>query len=99
MRSFAFLSVAGLIAAGLVPRGEWGHGCSFTLESVGPKCGPLCQIEDGQINLLANEHGPGSAVFTIHNGIMKDSQGRGCIITWPQRQVQCDNGNPGMLTI
>jgi hypothetical protein len=98
MRTFTLLSVVGLGTAGIVPRGEWHHHCSFKLEAVGEKCGPFCQIPDGQINLDANKGGPGDAEFHIHNGIMKDSKGRGCIITEPQKQVQCDWGNPGLLS-
>jgi hypothetical protein len=101
MRSFTLLSIAGLTAAGVVSKrgGHWHEHCGFTLEAVGDKCGPLCQIPDGQINLDSNLSGHGSAEFWIHHGIMKDSEGRGCIITHPQRQLQCDYGNPGMAAM
>jgi hypothetical protein len=97
MRTFAFFSAVGLSAARIVPRGEWHHHCSFELEVVGDKCGPVCQIPDGQLNLDANRWGPGDAEFHIHHGILKDSHGRGCIITEPQKQLQCDLGNPGLI--
>jgi hypothetical protein len=34
----------------------------------------------------------------LNNGYLFDTTGRGCIITMPQRQLQCDYGSQGTST-
>jgi hypothetical protein len=66
--------------------------CPFTISAEGPGAkGPINQIWDGQLNI--NNGAP--VQFTLKNGYLFDTSGRGCIITWPQRQLQCDDGSPG----
>jgi hypothetical protein len=67
--------------------------CPFTISAAGPVTGPIGQISDGQLNI----NGGGYITFVLQNGVLRDGQGRGCIITWPQRQLQCDGGNLGKV--
>ncbi|THZ22637.1 hypothetical protein D6C89_05986 [Aureobasidium pullulans] len=55
----------------------------------GVEGGSLGQISDGQ-----NRFGPGQsgASYCINNGQITDKNGRGCVITGPTDQFQCDQG-------
>ncbi|THY81570.1 hypothetical protein D6C91_04641 [Aureobasidium pullulans] len=55
----------------------------------GVEGGSLGQINDGQ-----NRFGPGQsgASYCINNGQITDKNGRGCVITGPTDQFQCDQG-------
>ncbi|TIA36457.1 hypothetical protein D6C78_05415 [Aureobasidium pullulans] len=55
----------------------------------GVEGGSLGQISDGQ-----NRFGPGQsgASYCINNGQIIDKKGRGCVITGPTDQFQCDQG-------
>ncbi|KEQ80536.1 hypothetical protein M438DRAFT_281317 [Aureobasidium pullulans EXF-150] len=55
----------------------------------GVEGGSLGQISDGQ-----NRFGPGQsgASYCINNGQITDKKGRGCVITGPTDQFQCDQG-------
>ncbi|THY32194.1 hypothetical protein D6D00_01833 [Aureobasidium pullulans] len=55
----------------------------------GVEGGSLGQISDGQ-----NRFGPGQsgASYCINNGQITDKNGRGCVITGPTNQFQCDQG-------
>ncbi|KAK3064789.1 hypothetical protein LTS18_003920 [Coniosporium uncinatum] len=64
----------------------------FQLAASGPAQGTLGQIPDGQIRIGGNS---AASTFCMNNGILKDSQGRGCITTPEIGQVQCDWGAAG----
>jgi hypothetical protein len=81
------LAVAGSSASAFVlPRDD---GCTFELTASGGKSGTVGQLGDGQ-----NRIGGGLAPATYHisNGGITDANGRGCILTPPTTQFQCDVG-------
>jgi len=95
MRSTLLLTFSSLASAGVVRRQE---PVCFCTEVRGANQGPINQIDDGQLNLDTNYHGLGRVELCLHNnGILTDANGKGCIITSPQFQFQCDYGNPGMI--
>ncbi|RQM05652.1 hypothetical protein DH86_00003451 [Scytalidium sp. 3C] len=63
--------------------------CTFQLSASGGQSGTVGQLGDGQ-----NRIGGGlpQATYTINNGAITDSAGRGCILTSPTTQWQCDTG-------
>jgi len=63
--------------------------CCFHLSASGAVTGTIGQLDDGQ----ARVNGPLSAAeFCINDGEISDSEGRGCILTPPTSQFQCDTG-------
>lgn len=64
------------------PGGSGGSGssgsCTFSISSTGGIACPAGQLADGQIRLNGSEP---TAYFTISNGQITDSSGRGCIVT------------------
>jgi hypothetical protein len=74
MNTFVALSLALGASALAVPRSS----CSFELTASGGESGTIGQLSDGQ-----NRIGGGlpAATFTINNGGITDSAGRGCILT------------------
>lgn len=66
--------------------------CSYTLTAKGPASGTIGQLSDGQIRI-----GGGYVISNFYtvNGYMKDAANRGCIVTPPTSQIQCDQGVPG----
>jgi len=81
------LAVAGSSASAFVlPRDD---GCTFEVTASGGKSGTIGQLGDGQ-----NRIGGGLAPATYHisNGGITDANGRGCILTPPTTQWQCDVG-------
>ncbi|KAJ9300745.1 hypothetical protein DTO271G3_1909 [Paecilomyces variotii] len=84
------LAVAAAFAAGanaLVPRSNT---CCFGLTASGSVSGTIGQLSDGQ-----NRIGGGlpAAQYCIDSsGGITDSNGRGCILTPPTTQFQCDSG-------
>lgn len=81
------LAVAGSSASAFVlPRDD---SCSFQVTASGGKSGTVGQLDDGQ-----NRIGGGLAPATYHisNGGITDANGRGCILTPPTTQFQCDVG-------
>ncbi|KAJ9308108.1 hypothetical protein DTO217A2_2349 [Paecilomyces variotii] len=84
------LAVAAAFAAGanaLVPRSNT---CCFGLTASGSASGTIGQLSDGQ-----NRIGGGlpAAQYCIDSsGGITDSNGRGCILTPPTTQFQCDSG-------
>ncbi len=62
--------------------------CIFTLTSSGGESGTVGQLSDGQ-----NRVGGGlpTGYYTFSNGQITDSEGRGCILTPPTTQFQCDS--------
>lgn len=72
-----------------------GHGsdkCCFEIEASGGKSGLLGQIYDGQNRI--GEQGLPPATYCLNNGALTDASGRGCVITGPTDQFQCDAGAP-----
>jgi Ubiquitin 3 binding protein But2 C-terminal domain len=84
---YALATVAfglGVASAATLPRDS----CSFTLTASGGQSGTVGQLSDGQ-NRVGGSNPKGT--YTISNGQITDSQGRGCILT-PTTQFQCDVG-------
>ncbi|KAK4542739.1 hypothetical protein LTR36_006311, partial [Oleoguttula mirabilis] len=72
-------------SAAIIPRQQ----CCFSLTASGGQSGTLSQLSDGQNRI----GGSGStASYCIDNGGITDSSGRGCILTPPTTQFQCDAG-------
>lgn len=61
----------------------------FQLTATGGPGGVVGQLSDGQ-----NRIGQGlpAATYCIDNGAITDGNGRGCILTPPTTQFQCDTG-------
>ncbi|KAF2165697.1 hypothetical protein M409DRAFT_23987 [Zasmidium cellare ATCC 36951] len=84
----AFIGAAGLAAgasAAILPRDQ----CCFQITASGGKSGTVGQLSDGQ-NRIGGSHPAGT--YCLNNGGLTDSQGRGCILTPPTTQFQCDQG-------
>ncbi|KAI5197989.1 hypothetical protein E4T39_06954 [Aureobasidium subglaciale] len=76
-------------SANLLPRDQ----CCFSLNAAGGKSGVIGQLGDGQNRVgqsggLANQQG----TYCLSNGGLTDQSGRGCILTPPTTQFQCDVG-------
>ncbi|EEA21889.1 hypothetical protein TMatcc_008687 [Talaromyces marneffei ATCC 18224] len=64
--------------------------CCFSLSAIGGSSGLVGQIDDGQTRLGS---GLQPAQFCIDSsGAIKDGNGRGCFLTPPTSQLQCDTG-------
>ncbi|KAG9229274.1 GPI anchored cell wall protein [Amylocarpus encephaloides] len=63
--------------------------CMFTLTTSGGQSGVLGQLGDGQ-NRVGGNLPTGS--YSINNGQITDAMDRGCILTAPTTQLQCDVG-------
>jgi hypothetical protein len=86
--TFAFVGALGLATtalAGVVPR----ENCCFQLTASGGVSGVLGQLDDGQ-NRVGGGHPTGT--YCINDGGLTDSHNRGCILTPPTSQWQCDVG-------
>ncbi|OJJ44523.1 hypothetical protein ASPZODRAFT_153460 [Penicilliopsis zonata CBS 506.65] len=83
-----FVTVAALAAGAnaLVSRGD---SCCFHLTASGGASGTVGQLSDGQ-NRIGG--GLSAAEYCISDGKITDSSGRGCILTPPTTQFQCDEG-------
>jgi hypothetical protein len=92
MRARNSLALLSAVVPALAGEYDSSVDCPFTIHATGTVTGPIGQISDGQLNI----NGAGSATFVLEGGILKDAQGRGCYITRPQMQLQCDWGNAGM---
>ncbi|USW55103.1 Putative ubiquitin 3 binding protein But2 [Septoria linicola] len=77
--------VAGASAAAL-PRDSQ---CCFQLTAAGGASGSVGQLSDGQ-NRVGGNYAP--ATYCLNNGAITDSNNRGCILTPPTTQFQCDQG-------
>ncbi|KAI7204993.1 hypothetical protein D0869_00276 [Hortaea werneckii] len=87
MKTFATAAGMALGAsAALLPRADQ---CCFQLTASGGASGTLGQLSDGQ-NRIGG--GLGEATYCISNGMITDKSGRGCILTPPTTQFQCDKG-------
>lgn len=82
----AALAIAGSASALVVPRQD---GCCFELKASGEQSGTIGQLDDGQ-NRIGGGLSP--ATYCINDGAITDSSGRGCILTPPTTQFQCDEG-------
>lgn len=72
----------------LVSRGD---GCCFHLDASGGASGSVGQLGDGQNRIGDNSLSP--AQYCIDSsGAITDGNGRGCILTPPTTQFQCDEG-------
>ncbi|CAI7580775.1 unnamed protein product [Penicillium glandicola] len=88
MRNFIALAAFAAGANALVGRTD---SCCFHLTSSGGASGELGQLSDGQNRIGDNTLQP--AQYCIDsNGAITDSKGRGCILTPPTTQLQCDEG-------
>ncbi|OQD70565.1 hypothetical protein PENDEC_c022G04849 [Penicillium decumbens] len=85
-----FVTVAAFAAGtnALVGRGD---SCCFHLTSSGGASGSLGQLSDGQNRIGDNSLSPAQYCINSSGGIT-DSNGRGCILTPPTTQFQCDEG-------
>ncbi|OKL56675.1 hypothetical protein UA08_08253 [Talaromyces atroroseus] len=85
--SAAFIATANALVARDTPT------CCFGLAATGNATGVLGQIDDGQVR-IGSGLPPGQ--FCIDpSGAIKDGNGRGCYLTPPTSQLQCDVGaNP-----
>ncbi|KAK5128125.1 hypothetical protein LTR08_004178 [Meristemomyces frigidus] len=72
-------------SAAILPRDQ----CCFSLTASGGQSGTLSQLSDGQNRIGASGS---TASYCINNGAITDSSGRGCILTSPTTQFQCDAG-------
>ncbi|GAD99270.1 GPI anchored cell wall protein, putative [Paecilomyces variotii No. 5] len=84
------LAVAAVFAAGanaLVPRSNT---CCFGLTASGSASGSIGQLDDGQ-NRIGGNLPPAQYCIDSAGGIT-DGHGRGCILTPPTTQFQCDEG-------
>ncbi|GAB7338083.1 hypothetical protein MBLNU457_4449t2 [Dothideomycetes sp. NU457] len=63
--------------------------CCFHLNATGGPGGDVGQLSDGQNRIGQNLP---EAQYCINNGALTDSSGRGCILTAPTTQFQCDVG-------
>jgi hypothetical protein len=71
------------------------HECKFELNAQGGANGCIGQIGDGQCR-IGSKYPPATFTLDKHSGILKDSKGRGCIITGSShQQIQCDDGKTG----
>ncbi|KAF2159610.1 hypothetical protein M409DRAFT_70921 [Zasmidium cellare ATCC 36951] len=84
-RSYAAVILAVGASAAVVARDQ----CCFQLTASGGASGTVGQLSDGQ-NRIGGGYPP--ATYCINNGGITDSSGRGCILTPPTTQFQCDVG-------
>lgn len=71
--------------------------CCFSLTASGGQSGTVGQLSDGQNRVGDNSLSAGS--YCINDGAITDGQGRGCILTSPTTQFQCDTGATGMFSV
>ncbi|KAF2159256.1 hypothetical protein M409DRAFT_60960 [Zasmidium cellare ATCC 36951] len=66
-------------------------GCCFHLDAFGDPSGPVVQLDDGQ-NRIEQDGLPEGQYCLTADGGLTDAKGRGCILTPPTTQWQCDAG-------
>lgn len=70
--------------------------CAFSMIIQGGRSSSAYQLPDGQIRIdTSSATSSGSSRFFLNGGIVRDAAGRGCIVTSPERQVQCNLNHPG----
>ncbi|QQK44315.1 GPI anchored cell wall protein, putative [Penicillium digitatum] len=85
-----FITIAAF-AAGTNARVSRNNSCCFHLTSSGGASGKLGQLSDGQNRI--GDNSLSAAQYCIDSeGAITDSKGRGCILTPPTTQLQCDEG-------
>ncbi|KAE8362443.1 ubiquitin 3 binding protein But2 C-terminal domain-containing protein [Aspergillus caelatus] len=88
MKNFIILAALAASAQGLMGRTT---NCCFHLTASGGASGTVGQLSDGQNRIGDNTLSP--AQFCISSdGSITDGSGRGCILTPPTTQFQCDQG-------
>jgi hypothetical protein len=88
MKTFITLAALAVGTNALVGRSD---SCCFHLTSSGGASGELGQLDDGQNRIGDNSLSP--AQYCIDSkGAITDAKGRGCILTPPTTQLQCDEG-------
>ena len=103
MQSALSLAIVGIVASAsaivpprIFPRNESDQANTFTLQAYGKASGPIGQLFDGQ-NRIGGKLPLG--YYTIKygpkGGVINDKNGRGCILTPPTTQFQCDEGVGG----
>ena len=80
---------AGASAAAVLPRDA---GCCFGLTASGGVSGTVSQLSDGQNRVGGASSSGNAARYCLNNGGITDGNGRGCILTPPTTQFQCDSG-------
>ncbi|KAJ5834805.1 hypothetical protein N7447_000831 [Penicillium robsamsonii] len=88
MRKFITLAAFAAGSNALVGRSD---SCCFHLTSSGGAAGKLGQLGDGQ-NRIGDDSLQSAQYCIDSNGGITDSSGRGCILTPPTTQLQCDEG-------
>ncbi|KAL4922549.1 ubiquitin 3 binding protein But2 C-terminal domain-containing protein [Aspergillus aurantiobrunneus] len=87
MRNFATFAAFAAGANALVPRDT---SCCFHITASGEASGPVGQLGDGQNRIGGNL--PEGQFCVNSDGSITDGSGRGCILTPPTTQFQCDLG-------
>ncbi|ODM23038.1 hypothetical protein SI65_00627 [Aspergillus cristatus] len=88
MKNFVTVAAFAAGANALVGRSS---SCCFSLNASGGASGTLGQLSDGQNRIGDDSLSP--AQYCIDsNGAITDGNGRGCILTPPTTQFQCDEG-------
>ncbi|EED19036.1 GPI anchored cell wall protein, putative [Talaromyces stipitatus ATCC 10500] len=87
MKSFTVVAALAAGANALAIRDDT---CCFTLTASGGTSGTVGQLDDGQ-NRIGGGLSPTTFCITP-GGTITDSSGRGCILTPPTTQLQCDTG-------
>ncbi|KAK6497914.1 hypothetical protein TWF481_012310 [Arthrobotrys musiformis] len=89
--ALSLLSLSASVQSLVIPRNTCYRCQDFTISVSGGISGPLGQIYDGQNRVGPNT--PDAAKYTLGcNGGITDANGRGCILTPPTTQYQCDEG-------
>ncbi|KAJ5842936.1 uncharacterized protein N7525_000677 [Penicillium rubens] len=88
MKNFIALAAFAAGSNALVGRRDT---CCFQLSSSGGASGTLGQLGDGQ-NRIGDDSLQPAQYCIDDNGAITDSNGRGCILTPPTTQLQCDEG-------
>lgn len=88
MKSFMTLLASATAANALVSRDG---SCCFHLDASGGASGSLGQLSDGQ-NRIGDDSLKPAQYCIDSNGAITDGNGRGCILTPPTTQFQCDVG-------
>ncbi|KAF3934115.1 hypothetical protein ABW19_dt0209460 [Dactylella cylindrospora] len=90
--SLALLAFASTVYSVVLPRTNPCYKCQgFTITVSGGASGPLGQISDGQNRVGPYTPNPAKYTLGCDGGII-DQNGRGCILTPPTGQYQCDQG-------
>lgn len=87
-----------ITAPAVLERGMGGGAsrCAFSMVIQGGKLSTAYQLPDGQIRIDTSSATASSASrFYLNGGIVSDAEGRGCIVTSPERQVQCNLNHQG----